>query len=108
MFEATIKFLRSNKVESYHRIKILIKNTNNKILLKSGDINDLIFPRSSIKIFQAIPFIQSNAPKIYKLNSKSVALACSSHRGETYHVKELVKWLNKVGISKKKIKVWCS
>ena len=104
MIEATTKFLRSNKIESYHRIKILVKNTNNKILLKSGDINDLIFPRSSIKIFQAIPFIQSNAPEIYKLNSKSLALACSSHRGETYHVKELVKWLNKVGISEKKLK----
>ncbi len=97
-------FNRSDLIESQHIIKILVKNTEGIKLLSSGNDNDLIYPRSSIKIFQAIPFIQSNAANIYKFNSKKIALACSSHRAQNYHIKELKEWLNKIGVSKKTLK----
>ena len=98
------QFTRSDIVESTHNIKILVMNLKGKVLLSSGNNNDFIFPRSSIKIFQAIPFVKSHAIKKYKLNSKIVALACSSHRGEDYHIKELNSWIKKIGISEKKLK----
>ena len=60
---------RGKKIESIHRIKCLITNDENKILLSSNNDNDIIFPRSSIKIFQAIPFISSGAVSKYYLNS---------------------------------------
>ena len=41
-------------------------------------------------------FIHSD--KKYKLNSRKIALACSSHRGENYHIKELTNWIRKIGI----------
>ena len=94
-------YTRSRLIESSHSIKLLIKNKSGKILLSSGHENDLIYPRSSIKIFQAIPFIQSLAVNKYKLNSKCIALACSSHRGESFHIKELEKWIKKINVSKK-------
>ena len=89
-------FKRANIVESYHKIKLLIKDLNGKTLINSGNENDFIYPRSSIKIFQAIPFINSNAINKFKLNSKIIALSCSSHRGESYHLKELEKWAEKI------------
>ncbi len=98
------KLFRSNTIESSHKIKVYVTNITTKILLSSGNDNDYIFPRSAIKIFQAIPFIQSNAKKNYRLSSKTIALACSSHRGEKYHIKELKKWVEKLGINKKKLK----
>ncbi len=98
------KFKRSKKIESSHKIKILITNISNKQILSSGHNEDFIYPRSSIKIFQAIPFIKTEAYKYYRLNSKKLALSCSSHRGENFHVKELNEWSKKVGISKKKLK----
>ncbi len=73
-------------------------------MLTTGNENDLIYPRSSIKIFQAIPFIQSKSQKYYKFNSKKIALACSSHRGENFHINELEDWIYKVKISKAKLK----
>ena len=89
-------FKRANIVESYHKIKLLIKDLNGKTLINSGNENDFIYPRSSIKIFQAIPFINSNAINKFKLNSKIIALSCSSHRGESFHLKELEKWSEKI------------
>lgn len=94
-------FLRSNIIESSHNIKLLITKYNDSVLLDSGNANDFIYPRSSIKIFQAIPFIKSNAHLKYKLNSKKIALSCASHRGENYHIKELENWISKIKINKK-------
>ena len=97
-------FLRSNIVESSHDIKLLVTKYNGDLLLSSGNDNDLIYPRSSIKVFQAIPFIQTNPHLIYKLNSKKIALSCSSHRGEKYHIKELEDWISKIKINKNILK----
>lgn len=103
MISITTKFKRSNLTESRHEVKALITNENGKELLISGDKNEYIYPRSSIKIFQAIPFIKSFAYKHYKLNDKQIALACSSHRGENFHIKELKNWIKKIGINKKSL-----
>ena len=95
---------RSNKVESVHRIKLLVKNQKGKILISSGNDDDFVYPRSAIKIFQAIPFVSSQAFEIYKFNSKIIALSCSSHRGETYHLRELENWLKKIKLNKSYLK----
>tara|TARA_A100001011_G_scaffold400637_1_gene517032 strand:- start:2456 stop:3448 length:993 start_codon:yes stop_codon:yes gene_type:complete len=104
MKQFTTSFSRSRLSESKHTIKIFVTNKFSKTILSSGNDNEFIFPRSSIKIFQAIPFVTSDAIKQYKLNSKVIALACSSHRGENYHIRELESWIKKIGISKKKLK----
>ena len=72
MKELSTNFLRSSIVESSHKVKLLIATFKGDILLNSGNADDLIYPRSSIKIFQAIPFISSNAHSIYELNSKQI------------------------------------
>ncbi len=104
MKKFTTIFTRSALTESSHSLKVLITDTNGKVLLTSQNENDLIYPRSSIKIFQAIPFIQSKAKEFYKLNPKKIALACSSHRGEKFHIKELKNWIIKIGITNKTLK----
>tara|TARA_Y100000768_G_scaffold276403_1_gene211947 strand:- start:632 stop:1624 length:993 start_codon:yes stop_codon:yes gene_type:complete len=95
---------RAKTIESVHDVQLLVVNSDEKVILSSGNANDLIYPRSSIKIFQAIPFVESYSKNIYKLNQKCFALACSSHRGESYHIKELSNWIKKIGVSKKKLK----
>jgi len=97
-------FTRSNLIESSHDIKILIKNINGKTLFTTGNDSELIYPRSSIKIFQAIPFVKSKAIKYFDLNEKKIALSCSSHRGEKFHIKELSEWLKKTKLNYKNLK----
>ena len=98
------KFTRANITESSHEVKILLSNLNGKVLYTTGNENDLIYPRSSVKIFQAIPFVNSQAIQYFNLNSKIVALSCSSHRGENFHLKELKNWLRLIGMNKNILK----
>ena len=100
----SISFLRSNIVESIHFAKVLITKIDGKPLITTGNDNDFIYPRSSIKIFQAIPFVTSKAINTLKLSNKMVALSCSSHRGEKYHIKELEKWLKKINVKASNLK----
>ena len=95
--------IRGKQPESHHEAKCIIKDLQKNIIFSTKHNNDLIFPRSAIKIFQAIPFVSSGAINKFNLNSKQIALACSSHSGETFHIKELVKWINKLGISINKL-----
>ena len=97
-------YQRSNLVESSHNAKVLIKRVDGRVILSTGNENDYIYPRSSIKIFQALPFVESKAVKKFKLSLKTVALACSSHRGEKYHIKEINNWLKKINVKEKVLK----
>ena len=85
-----VDFIRGKKIESTHQVKALVTNIDGKILLSTDNDNEFFFPRSSIKIFQAIPFAMSNAIKNYRLSKKHIALACASHKGEKFFFDNLV------------------
>ena len=104
MSKIHVDFIRGKKVESTHQVKALVTNIDGKILLSTNNDNEFFFPRSSIKIFQAIPFAMSNAIKNYKLNNKHIALACASHKGEKIHIRELKKWISKINLKTKNLK----
>ena len=98
MSKIHVDFIRGRKVESTHQVKALVTNIDGKILLSTNNDNEFFFPRSSIKIFQAIPFAMSNAIENYRLSNKHIALACASHKGEKFHIRELEKWISKINL----------
>ena len=98
MSKIHVDFIRGKEVESSHQVKVLVTNANGKTLLSTNNDNEFFFPRSSIKIFQAIPFAMSNAIKNYRLSNKQIALACASHKGEKFHIRELEKWISKINL----------
>ena len=61
------------------------------ILLSTENDQNLVYPRSAIKIFQAVPFIVSEAHKKLGLNKKKIAISCASHCGESQHLTILIK-----------------
>ena len=95
---------RGKIIESVHESKCIIKDYNFKTILTTNNDNDLVYPRSAIKIFQAIPFIKSKAEKKYDLSPKQIAIACSSHCGESEHLKILEEWIKKIKINKNLLK----
>ncbi|MBD1147377.1 asparaginase [Pelagibacterales bacterium SAG-MED31] len=104
MSKITTSFYRGNLVESYHNIKCYIGSVDGKEIFSTKNENDYIYPRSSIKIFQAIPFANSNAFHKFNLNKKQIALSCSSHCGENFHIRELKKWISKTKIKLSNLK----
>ena len=84
---------RGKVLESTHQSKCIIKDYNFKTIFSTNDDNSFVFPRSAIKIFQALPFVASNACEIYNLSTKQMAISCASHCGEPEHLAVLNNWL---------------
>ena len=71
---------RNNVVESCHRGSAVVVDSKGKTVLAIGDTDRKIYPRSSLKLFQAIPLLESGAADQFKLSDKEIALACASHK----------------------------
>ena len=104
MAKITTYVTRGKIIESVHESKCIVKDYNYKTIFSTNHDNDLIYPRSAIKIFQAIPFINSKAYKKYHLTDKQIVISCGSHYGEKEHIRVLNSWIKKININKKLLK----
>ena len=104
MYKITTYVTRGKIVESTHVSKCIIKDYNFNTIFSTNNDKDLVYPRSAIKIFQAIPFIRTKAYKKFKLSQKQIAISCSSHCGEKEHLKVLEDWIKKIKIKKNLLK----
>jgi L-asparaginase II len=64
-----------------------------------GDPSTVIFPRSSCKMIQALPLIETGAADAVGLTEAHLALACASHQGEARHVRLASDWLASIGLA---------
>ena len=95
---------RGELIESKHIAVCLVKDISNKVILSTDSEDHLVYPRSAIKIFQALPFIASNAHNMFDLSEEIISISCSSHSGELQHINILKKWLNKIDINLDQLK----
>lgn len=63
-----------------------------------GDAGAIIFPRSSCKMIQALPLIESGAADAAGLSTRQLALSCASHSGGTLHTHAVAEWLGALGL----------
>jgi L-asparaginase II len=63
-----------------------------------GDPGAVIFPRSSCKMIQALPLVESGAADAVGLTDRHLALSCASHQGDTLHVEMTGRWLADLGL----------
>lgn len=90
---------RGSLVESVHKVVAVVSDSEGNIIEGFGNINSVIYPRSSIKPIQALPLVLSGAASKYSLTQKELAIASASHSGESFHVKCVESWLMKLGLS---------
>ncbi len=64
-----------------------------------GDADAVIFPRSSCKMIQALPLIESGAADAAGLSDRQLALACASHNGAAIHTRAVAEWLAAEGLA---------
>jgi L-asparaginase II len=93
-----VEVIRGDLVESRHRGAIAIAGDDGEIKLALGDIDSPVYPRSAVKLLQAIPLIESGAADAYGLNETELAIACGSHSGEAVHVAAVRSLLAKAGV----------
>ena len=63
-----------------------------------GDPAAVIFPRSSCKMLQALPLLESGAADAAGLTEAQLALSCASHQGAKIHTDMVTSWLADLGL----------
>ncbi|MBZ4020943.1 L-asparaginase [Rhodobacter sp. TJ_12] len=64
-----------------------------------GQADAVIFPRSSCKMIQALPLVESGAADVAGLTDRQLALACASHSGAALHTQAVATWLKDLGLA---------
>ncbi len=90
--------LRGGIVESAHRGAVAVLDASGAVHSAWGDIDRPIFPRSAVKVLQALPLVESGAAERFGLNDEELALACASHGGESFHTATAASMLAKAGV----------
>lgn len=91
--------MRGKVIESFHRAVVCVVNKEKEIVFSLGDVEQICYPRSSMKFFQHIPFFSRGGAEKFDLSLDEIALICSSHNGEKRHIETVIKILAKAGFT---------
>lgn len=84
-------------LESAHQGHAVVCDASGQIVHAWGVPEAVVLPRSSSKMLQALPLIESGAAAAYNLGTEQLALACASHEGAPLHVEKVGAWLDHIG-----------
>jgi len=93
-----VELLRGNGVESMHRGALALLDADGGVVAALGDVDRPVYPRSAVKLLQALPLVTSGAADRVGLTDAELALACASHNGEARHVATAAAMLAKAGL----------
>lgn len=94
-----VEIWRGDMLESQHLGHAVVCDASGQIVESWGDAEKVIYPRSSCKMLQALPLIESGAAAAHGLGAEHLALACASHQGAAIHTDRVQLWLNDLGLS---------
>jgi L-asparaginase II len=94
-----VEVMRGGHVESVHRGAVAVVDADGAVHSAWGHIDRPIFPRSAVKLLQALPLVESGAAERWQLSDEELALACASHGGEAQHVATAAAMLAKAGVN---------
>lgn len=96
--EKLVEVWRGPILESQHRGHAVISDAKGEIRASWGDPDLVFLPRSSSKMLQALPLIESGAADKFQLTPKHLALACASHQGAAIHTDVVANWIDTLGL----------
>ena len=92
------KVYRGDYEDLTHHGRIVVADAQGRILYHYGDAQKITFARSSAKPMQAIAVCESGALEAYDITQRELAVICSSHNGEPFHVQAVRDILEKAGL----------
>ena len=93
-----VEALRGHARESMHRGAVAVLDADGRVVAALGDIHRPVFPRSAVKVLQALPLVESGAADALGLDDEALATACASHGGEPAHTAVVERTLGLVGL----------
>ena len=94
-----VEIWRGDLIESLHTGHAVVCDERGQIVQAWGDPDAIIYPRSSCKMIQALPLLESGAAKAAGLQTQHLAIACASHQGAKIHTDLVTGWLSNLGLS---------
>jgi len=88
---------RGDGIDSVHRGSIAVVDGNGHLLFAVGDPHVPTMTRSTLKPFQALPFVAAGGVERFGYSAAQVALLCASHSGEPRHVEAVAGMLAQAG-----------
>lgn len=95
---AMVEVWRGPFLESVHSGHAVVCDDTGQIVAAWGDPDAVILPRSSAKMIQALPLLESGAADAFGLGQDRLALACASHQGAPIHTDLVQIWLAELGL----------
>ena len=96
--ELLCEIWRGDLMESRHMGHAVVCGPDGEIIEAWGDPDKVVFPRSSAKMIQALPLIETGAAEAFGLGTEHLALACASHNGAAIHTDRVNRWLADLGL----------
>jgi L-asparaginase II len=90
---------RGPLAESLHMGQAVICDDTGQIVEAWGDPETTVLPRSSAKMIQALPLVESGAAAAHGLTTQELALACASHNGAAIHTERVNQWIADLGLT---------
>lgn len=97
--ERLVEVWRGDFCESVHRGHVAVWQAEAGLIWGLGDVEGVILPRSSAKMIQALPLVESGAADAWCLTPERLALACASHQGAAVHHGMVSRWLGDLGLA---------
>lgn len=92
-----VELWRGERMESVHAGHAVVMNSTGEIVQSWGNPDHVTYPRSSAKILQALPLIESGVADKLGLTQSQLALACASHSGAAIHTGPVQRWIGDLG-----------
>lgn len=92
-----VEIWRGDLLECVHQGHAVVCDDTGQIVRAWGDPSAVIYPRSSSKMLQALPLLESGAG--VDLTTEQLALACASHQGAAIHTDRVGAWLKDLGLT---------
>lgn len=96
--EPLLEIWRGPFCESLHRGHAVVWQDGSGVVASWGDPEKVILPRSSCKMIQALPLVESGAADAFGLTEAQLALACASHKASEVHNRMVTEWIGALGL----------
>jgi L-asparaginase II len=91
---------RGDVLESFHRGVVCVVNEQNEVVFSCGDVHQICYPRSAMKLLQVLPLIVEGGMEKFGFTLEEIAVMCGSHNAEHAHVAAVNSILAKIGLDK--------
>jgi L-asparaginase II len=102
-----VELTRGGHSECLHFGAIAVVDKHGAVLAHAGNPQFVSFTRSTLKVLQALPLLQTGAAKALGLSQSELALLCASHNGEPMHVQTAESILAKAGQDYRVLRCGC-